>query len=413
MNSTTCDDTNKPYFRWTKTKLFVVTLVGICIFFQYEAGHKVRRLLRSEGPIASDRGRNDAVLPFEITAESFHSNCIVRSAPSNQRGLGPRIEPVFQASYPGSGARMTRFLVEAVTELRSGFGPWTHQRNRKKVTIKTHYPNPSEIPWEHNGEVRLKAWEVHSRAILLIRHPLSAIPSYCSFTFEQASGMPHHSTRAPLDYWVRWRENFFDESLEGWATHLQYWMDGFTSENRVVISYESLVHPKTGPNDLYRIHMFLKFGSAIHPPQDIPCIWNKVVNYHKRFDLQGITEADLLNENASFESLLTKVQVEHSEQLQNFQEGEVLQQEERIRSLHPAVNIETRNPPESDSRRRLFEDPSNPMNSFRIGRNSYPFTVKQIEKTVNLLENLKTKYLHEPVLAPILEAYIQIALNAS
>ncbi len=394
-----------------KTKISVIILLGVCIFFQYERGSQIPRLLSSEGPVASDRGRNDAVLPFEITPESFKSDCVVRSAPSNQRGLRTRIKPVFQASYPGSGARMTRFLVEAVTELRSGFGPWTHQRNRNKVTIKTHYPNPSEIPWEHNGEVRLKAWEVYSRAILLIRHPLSAIPSYCSFTYEQASGMPHHSTRAPLDYWVRWRENFFDESLEGWATHLQYWMDGFPSENRVVVSYESLVHPKTGPNDLYRIHMFLKFGSAIHPPQDIPCIWNKVVNYHKRFDLQGITEEDLRVQNAPFENLL--VQIEQSEQLKDPLTGDALSKEEKVRSLHPVVNLPAQNPPELDSRRRLFEDPSHPTNSFRIGRSSYPFTVNQIDKTIDMLENLKAKYIHEPVLAPILDAYIHIARNAS
>jgi len=359
--------------------------------------------------LASERGSNDATLPFKLSRESFQSECEVKSAPSNQRGLSNRITPVFQASYPGSGAKMTRFLVEAVTGLRTGGGPWKQPSNSNKVTIKTHYPLPSEIPLEHEGEIRIKAWEKFPRAIILLRNPLTAIPSYCSFSYELASELPNHSTRAPVEYWIRWRDEFFNAQLEQWSVFVKYWMDGFAPNNRTIVSFERLISPDTGPIDSYRIQNFLKFGTGINPAEKIPCIWNKVVNYH---NVEGkILDANMQGKHMPKPSVSLMSASDNSTLLEH-ESGNTHPRvplipmsevnERFLRStMHDIEQQELENVP-----RKLIEGPSNTIYSLRSGPRKYPFTQDQVEKTKRALMELSSKYSNEKLLVPILDEYL-------
>ena len=124
------------------------------------------------------------------------------------------------------------------------------------------------------------------RVILLLRCPIHAIPSYHNFLYEKEHSIPDHTVRAPEDAWIKWRDQHFDEEITIWKKHVLYWMTEYEAKDRLVVSYERLVHTKTGPVESTRIANFLgrTEGVSVVPPTQIPCVWDKVVNY-KRIDV--------------------------------------------------------------------------------------------------------------------------------
>lgn len=90
------------------------------------------------------------------------------------------IRPVLLASYPGSGSQMTRILISQLTHIqtKSMWDP-SDQRDRA-VAIKTHYPFSG-------GDEYLALTEdiQFDRAILILRSPLQAIPSFFNQLYER------------------------------------------------------------------------------------------------------------------------------------------------------------------------------------------------------------------------------------
>jgi hypothetical protein len=52
--------------------------------------------------------------------------------------------------------------------------------------------------------------EVFSKPVL---NPLSSIPSYHNFVYEQMNKLRNHSTRASVEVWLKWRDEFFGNEL--------------------------------------------------------------------------------------------------------------------------------------------------------------------------------------------------------
>ena len=88
------------------------------------------------------------------------------------------IPPTWQASFPGSGSRMTWSLVEALTGIRTNDDYDTHHRGYDRVVaVKTHYP----IKNAYNKWPELD--EKFGRAMVILRNPMNAIPSYFNLQY--------------------------------------------------------------------------------------------------------------------------------------------------------------------------------------------------------------------------------------
>ncbi len=185
------------------------------------------------------------------------------------------IQSTFTASYPGSGAKMTWKLIEAMTGLVTG-DDFQLNGHSNIVSIKTHYP--SSEGRQINGAEKIP------RAMLLIRNPLHSIPSYFNFVYEYENKLPGHSTKAPLEEWIKWRNNNFDRQVQVWRRHTEYWMEAYDKLHRMVISYEKLIDDELGPAEAMKIAEFLNRSDGVTTvaPGEVPCVWHAVIKYKKK-----------------------------------------------------------------------------------------------------------------------------------
>ena len=112
----------------------------------------------------------------------------------------------YAASYPGCGARMSWNLVEALTGLHSGDDWNNNGRGSEVVTVKTHYPQSNGVLPEFD--------HIINRVFIVIRNPIKSIPSFFNHIYEMRNHLPVHSTRAPVEEWVRWRNAYLDTEIE-------------------------------------------------------------------------------------------------------------------------------------------------------------------------------------------------------
>ena len=127
-----------------------------------------------------------------------------------------QIEQTFAASFPGSGARLTRNLIEGITGIVSASDKNFQKYNKREVAIKTHYP--------HRAGRDIDGAQDVSRGLLLLRNPKFAIPSFHNFKFEIQNDLPNHSMRAPVNDWLKWRtDGQFDRQLSHWEDFVVYW----------------------------------------------------------------------------------------------------------------------------------------------------------------------------------------------
>lgn len=185
----------------------------------------------------------------------------------------PEIKPVFAASYPGSGARMTWNLIEALTGIVTGDDWNSNGWGKRVVSVKTHYPHAHgrKLDWEDEIE----------RAFVVVRNPVKAIPSFHNFLYEFQNKLENHSLRAPVNEWIRWRDNAFATEVREWRKHLEYYLNRFTPDKRLIVPYEDLTSEAAGPRVSKEIVRFFAQGPGVTPiaEESAPCVWGTVVNY--------------------------------------------------------------------------------------------------------------------------------------
>ena len=304
----------------------------------------------------------------------------------------PIQSPVPIASYPGSGAKMTWMLVETLTGLvtadehRLNGNPWN-----RAVSVKTHWPHPhGAARIGHVVDQNLSAGEMATgvlvttstsdvedtdgvsfpRAVLLLRHPLSAIPSLHNYLYEAKTQTRGHTVRAPLDRWRTWLERNFDKELAAWEHHLVYWMDhyGGGAGERLVVTFEGLTDAVEGPRGSVALMDFLSLGVddkegvgwTPRTDEEVACIWRKMVQYKK-----GGSGSD---ENG----------------------------------MASANNV----PPGND---RILFNPNQPI-SHRSGSDYRPYTQDQLGRMADMFRRLQGRFGGDEQVAPILEAYLQRVL---
>lgn len=184
-------------------------------------------------------------------------------------------ETAYAASYPGCGARMTWNLVEALTGLWTGDDWDSNNRGKRVVTVKTHYPHDAGklVPWD--DEI--------NRALVIIRNPMHAIPSFFNHIYEMKNHLPVHSQRAPVDAWIEWRDRLAAIQISRFETFVDYWMERFLQLNdkRIFVSYERLTDDDMGADEAIRITRFLGQSEGVTPIdiESVPCVWKSVVKY--------------------------------------------------------------------------------------------------------------------------------------
>lgn len=277
---------------------------------QLESGVDLASLVKQFGGNEQDLAAALAQLNGNGNGNALNTAGASGSTPSNgkpppppQCKKAPRIpapkqipvKPTMNASYPGSGARLSWKLIRAITGLMTSDDAIDTNELSKQglvVSIKSHYPAHG------SSEALFKPFSRVDRSVLLIRNPIKSMPSFLSYLYEQENGLENHSTRVPLERWVEWRDEHFHKELQSWVHHTLFWMEHNAPENTLIVSYERLIDPQTGPDELLRMGQFLEESSGQKMAQeieDIPCVWDFIVNSRGDTSVNGKTPQSLRN----------------------------------------------------------------------------------------------------------------------
>mmetsp|Transcript_5259 Transcript_5259/g.11939 ORF Transcript_5259/g.11939 Transcript_5259/m.11939 type:complete len:367 (-) Transcript_5259:224-1324(-) len=187
------------------------------------------------------------------------------------------ITQTWQASFPGSGSRMTWSLVEALTGIRTNDDFNSHDRGYSRVVaVKTHYPI-KDAKRKFGG-----LDELFGRAMVILRNPINAIPSYFNLQYEHLNHLPNHSTRGPNEDWLEYRNLYYLDQIQGYEKFVEYWMEKYPDrQNLLLASYEDLTDNYLGPIVTTRIANFLGQSEGVEhiATESIPCVWDTIVNY--------------------------------------------------------------------------------------------------------------------------------------
>ncbi len=115
-----------------------------------------------------------------------------------------------------------------------------------------------------------------------MRNPLNVIPSYYKFLFrlEQGGSL---DVDPPVDRWVAWRNENFNEQLDKWVEHTDWWMKNYQASGKLMIlPFEHFTDPKVGPETLKAIGIFLgttdsMVTATLTPDNNLGCLWNMMI----------------------------------------------------------------------------------------------------------------------------------------
>lgn len=193
--------------------------------------------------------------------------------------------PAYVACYPGSGSELTLNLIESLTGIITNHHGGKCRDPEKPfdyVALKTHYPwhCQNEGEWKHG---------LLSRAIVLIRNPINALPSKANRDFESSQAQKPHSSQAPEEYWISWRDEHFQKHLELWEELVHYWYDYYNADNLLFLPYEHITAASSGPLTTVELARFLQPEKASSIKRtETDCIWQQVVVGGKSARRSGI-----------------------------------------------------------------------------------------------------------------------------
>ena len=331
------------------------------------------------------------------------------------------LAPTFIASYPGSGAKMTWNLVQAVTGLLTGD---EHVLNdvawSRSVTVKTHFPH-----LHGNPNIDRSTTNDHfPMAVLLLRNPADAIPGFHNYLYEIENNLPGHSVRAPLEDWIEWRDENVMDQIKEWENHTAYWMERYPEAwRRLILTYEGMVDDTWGPEATWALAAFLAQNPAVSTidKASAACVWEKVIKYKgeappeteetpKPEETPEISEAEETPEISEAEETPQTPETPETSGAEETPETDE-QPEDARRDLawfvgYQKVVEDFRSPKKKffDSpRRRLDATVDNP-DSLRSGSKFRPYTSSQIAEMRAMLERLRTRF-DDPSLTITLDGY--------
>jgi len=352
-------------------------------------------IFSSEGAdIVSNNNRQDDLLFRRNLSVSLGSGGCVVTYPH----LSPTpIKPTWQASFPGSGARMTFNLIQALTGIRTSDDYNSHNFGFENVVaVKTHYPVKSS---RHNFP---NLDPLFDRAIVILRNPMNAIPSYFNLLYEHEHHLPNHSTRGPNSEWIKYSKDAghgLPYQLPKFEEFIEYWMERYLDRESqiLLLSYEDLTDDIYGANVAAQINNFLAEQDGVDPieAEAVPCVWDTIVNYNKHtvgtknVVTQPVIEVDVADRRAA---------------ARNIREEKVTKQHNQNNGRRMlGVNI------------REGRTHAVPV-SLRVGPKVRPYTEQQLGDILGMLHRLVEKYRYDEDsvsmdLVRILNSYIEVVEN--
>ena len=188
-------------------------------------------------------------------------------------------KPIWVASYPGSGAELFRELITGITGQPTVDGSLKGVCHNA-ITCKTHWPTMYQAAYQNPS---YSSRRFHSSAILLIRNPSKAIPSWYNQMYETTNNLTFHSKQAPESQWNAYSRRFhvIDQRLEEWKQLILYWVNSETYNVTLFVPYEKMVHETEGPLLLQTVAKTLERANVrVMSPtmfDDIACLWNVTV----------------------------------------------------------------------------------------------------------------------------------------
>ena len=176
-------------------------------------------------------------------------------------------QPTWAPAYPASSHPDLWNLVSALTGL-----PTTDDRNSNGVefnnaaTVRTHYPHSVSGP--RPDSLR----EDFRRALVILRHPMDAIPAF-------------YLASSPQDVdWETWRDANFSRELADWGRLLEYWLDSYSvslpAGDRYTVAYEDFASSETGHEEALKLAKFLELNDGVDAEMsedNVTCLWNAIV----------------------------------------------------------------------------------------------------------------------------------------
>jgi hypothetical protein len=228
------------------------------------------------GGVFQDRSRPDAMLRFKSFEQTFRNNSKTQEQQAKCQDMEARFrfattdrKPVVVAGYPGSGNSMTRTLVEKLTGFDTAdlYDQQNCSSNRV-ATCKTHFPVFDIFPPEPLRSIFAPT------AVLLIRNPADALPSFFNVVWEGKHAVGFHSQQGSEEEWKQWRDENFDVQIELWYKLLVYWFKEWYIQT--VLPYELLTDSQEGPLIVQQLARQLESaGFQVAPDPD--CQWYDTV----------------------------------------------------------------------------------------------------------------------------------------
>lgn len=256
-------------------------LVCIAVLVVWFSQFQIRLVLAFESSTTAtvSRDQNDSLaaaimVPSNATQEFARKNCSVVKPPEQKPNNSSK--PIWIPAYPGSGSEMFRSLVLAATGLGGGEIYARPNCRGNVATCKTHWPALKYFPPQNLTD------RVQPRAILLIRNPMDALPSFFNHIYEQRKRIGFHSQQAPESEWQTWRNRRFNDQIDKWKAMFLTWREKpFTVA--FYLQYEHLVSEENGPKLFSMVlNEVRKANFAVPEEEDVPCLWYNVVKKAKK-----------------------------------------------------------------------------------------------------------------------------------
>lgn len=190
------------------------------------------------------------------------------------------IPSAYLATYPGSGARVARRLVKALTGLRVQ-NSQGQARREDVVAIQTLYPHEAGNLVEWDTKV--------GRAIILMRNPMHALPNFFDELYVTKRHLPANfhpkepvaiegAAAANVAEWISWRDRLFDNQMRSYREFLRYWTKRFEDQRTLIVAYEDLTDDGKGGEEATRLAEFLRQAKRVSTVEldDAPCVWQQV-----------------------------------------------------------------------------------------------------------------------------------------
>eukprot|EP00584_Thalassiosira_punctigera_P009877 CAMPEP_0172533350 /NCGR_PEP_ID=MMETSP1067-20121228/6083_1 /TAXON_ID=265564 ORGANISM="Thalassiosira punctigera, Strain Tpunct2005C2" /NCGR_SAMPLE_ID=MMETSP1067 /ASSEMBLY_ACC=CAM_ASM_000444 /LENGTH=1015 /DNA_ID=CAMNT_0013317979 /DNA_START=86 /DNA_END=3133 /DNA_ORIENTATION=+ len=201
-----------------------------------------------------------------------------QSTPQFKQQPQSPIPLTYLATYPGSGSRITRQLIKALTGLRVLSANDQIQKNNI-VAIQTQYPHEAGNLVERDNDIH--------RTVILIRNPMYALPTLFDELYASKKHLPARfhpkqpvavEEAATVAEWVSWRDRLFENQMKSYEEFIRYWIKRYGHKKRLILSYEDLIDDATGSEEATRLATFLGEPKEVSTLKldDVPCVWLKI-----------------------------------------------------------------------------------------------------------------------------------------